>query len=130
MKVSKKARSHWLPIRLNEEEKRKLHLLYRRTICRSLSEYARAVLLKEPVTVLYRNVTADEFLVEMIHLKNDLNAIRKDFNQAVQKLDSLHHDAEIKAWALLNEKGKIILMKKMEEIGEKLTQIYEQWSQK
>lgn len=66
----------------------------------------------------------------MILLKNELNAIGKNFNQAVHKLHTLDHVPEIKAWAVLNEVGKKIFMKKVEEIKEKLTQIHEQWLQK
>jgi len=80
MKEEKKVRSILVPLRLNEDEKRRLNILYGKTTCNSLSEYMRSVLLKEPVTILYRNQTADEFLAEMILLKNELNAIGKNFN--------------------------------------------------
>lgn len=130
MKETKKVRSKWFPIRLNEDEKKKLDLLYSRTTCNSLSEYARDVLLKEPVNIVNRNQSADEFLEEMVLLKNELNAIGKNFNQAVHKLHTLDHDSQIKAWAILNEASKKQLMKKVDEIREKMNQIYEQWSQK
>jgi hypothetical protein len=130
MKEAKQVRTIMLPIRLNQDEKNKLDKLYTRSTCNSLSEYSRAVLLKEPVNILYRNQSADEFLSEMIVLKNELNAIGKNFNQAVHRLHMLDHDPQIKAWAIFNETGKEILMKKVEEIEAKLSQIYELWSQK
>lgn len=130
MKETKKIRSKWLTIRLNEDEVKKLLQLYSRTTSNGLSEYARDVLLREPVNVLYRNQTADEFLEEMILLKKELNAIGNNFNQAVHKLHTLDHDAQIKAWAVLNEATRNLFMKKVEEIREKMNQIYEQWSQK
>jgi hypothetical protein len=37
---------------------------------------------------------------------------------------------EIQAWAILNEAHKKAFMKKVDEIKEKMSQIYEQWSQK
>ena len=130
MKVKRKVRSKWLTIRLNEDEENKLNQLFKRTTSGSLSEYARDVLLKEPVNIIYRNQTADDFLAEMILLKNELNAIGKNFNQAVHKLHTLDHIQEIKTWAILNEAGKNNLMKKAEEIKEKMNQIYNQWLQK
>jgi predicted nucleic acid-binding OB-fold protein len=130
MKEEKKVRSILLPIRLNIDEKKKLNSLYGKTTCNSLSEYARSVLLKEPVTIFYRNQTADEFLAEMIQLKKELNAIGNNFNQAVHKLHTLDHIPEIKAWAILNETGKKSFLKKVEEISNRVNQIYELWSQK
>ena len=130
MKGTKKIRTKWLTIRLNEGEKNSLNKLYKRTTSASLSEYARSVLLKEPVIFLFRNQSADEFLTEMIQLKKELNAIGNNFNQVVHKLHTLDHIPEIKAWAILNETGKKNFLKKVEEIKEKMTQIYAQWLQK
>ena len=130
MKEKIQIRSILLPIRLNAEEKKKLHSFYGKTTCNSLSEYARSVLLKEPVNVFYRNQTADEFLAEMIQLKKELNAIGNNFNQAVHRLHTLDHVPEIKVWAIMNETGKNAFLKKVEEIKEKMSQIYILWSQK
>jgi len=130
MKETKQIRKGWLTVRLNEEEEERLNKFYSRTTSNSLSEYARDVLLKEPVNVLYRNQSADEFLTEMILLKNELNAIGKNFNQVVHKLHTLDHIAEIKAWAILNESNKKNFIKKVDEIKEKMNQIYWQWLQK
>lgn len=130
MKEIKPIRSKWLTIRLSEEEEKRLQKFQKRTTTASLSEYARSVLLKEPVTILFRNQTADEFLAEMILLKNELNAIGNNFNQAVHKLHTLDNIPEIKAWAILNETGKKSFLKKVEEINQRLHQIYELWSQK
>jgi len=130
MKETKKIRSKWLTIRLNDDEEKKLNQLYSHSTSNALSEYARDVLLRQPVNILYRNQTADEFLEEMILLKKELNAIGNNFNQSVHKLHTLDHDPQIKAWAILNEGSKKLFMKKVDEIRERLNKIYEQWSQK
>jgi len=130
MKAIKQIRKGWLTVRLNEDEEKKLNKFYSRTTSNSLSEYARDVLLREPVNVLYRNQSADEFLTEMILLKKELNAIGNNFNQVVHKLHTLDHIAEIKGWTILNESSKKNFMKKVEEIKEKMNQIYWQWLQK
>jgi hypothetical protein len=130
MKEAKKIRSGWLTIRLNEDEGKTLNKFYSQTLCNSLSEYARDILLKKPVTIFYRNKSADDFLEEMIQLKKELNAIGNNFNQLVHKLHTLDNILEIKSWAMINEEGKKMFLKKMEEINEKMNLIYEQWSQK
>jgi predicted nucleic acid-binding OB-fold protein len=130
MKVKKQIRSKWLTIRLNEDEENNLNRFFKQTTSGSLSEYARDVLLKAPVNIIYRNQSADDFLSEMILLKNELNAIGKNFNQAVHKLHTLDHIQEIKTWAILNEAGRKNFMKKADEIKEKMNQIYTQWLQK
>ena len=130
MKEKKKIRTKWLTIRLNEDEENKLQKLYSKTTANSLSEYARDVILKDPVKILYRNQSADDFLAEMILLKKELNAIGNNFNQVVHKLHTLDHIHDIKAWAVLNERSKKNFLKKTDEINEKLQEIYELWLQK
>ncbi len=129
MGKEKKTRSKWLTIRLSEEEDKKLNTLFEKTVCNSLSEYARDVLLREPVTIKYRNQSADDFLAEMIVLKRELNAIGNNFNQAVKRLHTLDHIPEIKAWLIASEKEKQHFLNETEQIKEKLSQIQRQWSQ-
>lgn len=130
MQETTKIRSKWLTIRMSEDEEKKLRRYYTKTTCNALSEYARNVLLKEPIIIRYRNQSADDFLEEMFLLKKELNAIGNNFNQAVHKLHTLDHVAEIKTWAILNESTKNMFMQKVEEIIIKMSQIYEQWLQK
>ena len=70
MKEKKKVRNGWLNIRLNEDEENKLDRLFSRSKSSSLSEYARDVLLQEPVIITYRNQTADDFLAEIKKVSN------------------------------------------------------------
>ena len=130
MKGDKQIRTLWLHIRLNESEDEKLHKLYDSSTSNSLSEYARDVLLKQPVNISYRNESADKFLDEIILLRKELNALGNNFNQAVHKLHTLDQISEIKSWIMVNESCKNLFLKKAEEIKEKMNQIYEQWLQK
>jgi hypothetical protein len=130
MKEKKPVRVRWLTVRLSKEEEDALLKLFRKTTCRSLSEYGRTVLLKEPVIVLHRNASADDFLEEMVGLKRELNAIGNNFNQAVHRLHTLDKIPEIKAWLIVNESIQKMVLKKTEEILLKLTQIHALWLQK
>ncbi|RYZ63113.1 MAG: plasmid mobilization relaxosome protein MobC [Chitinophagaceae bacterium] len=131
MKDSKKqVRNKWLHIRLNEAEYSVISTQWQKTTTRELSDYARRVLLKKPVTINHRNQSADEILAELIRLKAELHAIGNNFNQAVHKLHTLDAIPQIKTWLLANEALKNSFLKKTEEIKIRMTQIYEQWSQK
>jgi hypothetical protein len=125
MKKEKKIRTKMITIRVNEDEQKKLNSFYKQTAANSLSEYARDVLLKLPVTFHYRNKSADDLGYEIIRLKTEVNAIGNNFNQAVRKLHTLEHIPEIKAWAIVNEVSKTSLFKKIDEVREKAAQIYD-----
>src|SRR5689334_12957808 len=103
MRKERKIRVKKLNVRLNADEKEKLISFYKRTIQSGLSQYAREVLLRQPVIVFYRNQLADDFLEELIRLRKELNAVGNNFNQAVHRLHTLDDIAGIKAWAILNE---------------------------
>lgn len=126
----KEIRNKWLHIRLNETEYKAINEHWQKTTTRERSDYARRVLLKKPVTIKYRNQTADELLSEMIRLKNELHAIGNNFNQAVHKLHTLDTVPQIKLWLTINENLKNSFVKKTEEINVRMVQIYEIWSQK
>lgn len=128
--ANREVRNKWLHIRLNETELKTICSHHQKTTCRELSDYARRVLLRKPVTINHRNQSADEILAEMIRLKNELQAIGNNFNQAVHKLHTLATTSEVKLWVLMSENQRATLQKKTEEIKVRMTEIYEQWSQK
>ena len=119
---------NWISFRVKPDEYIQIDKHFRSTTCRKLSDYARKVLLNKPVVVKYRNESADEFLSAMIPLKNELNMIGKNFNQAVKKLHTLNQISEFKMWLVNYESDKQTLLKKVDEITAKLNQLYEQWS--
>jgi MobC-like protein len=116
-------------IRLKETEFDKLEAEFKKTTCRKFSEYLRNIMLAKPITIRYRNASADAFLTEMIGLKKELSSIGNNFNQMVKRLHVLSDCQEVKTWAFFNENSKQILLEKVEDIRRKTNQIYEQWSQ-
>jgi len=119
-----------ITIRLKENEFIQLDAQFKKTTCRKFSDYLRRLMLDKPITVLYRNASADAFLTEMVGLKNELSALGNNFNQMVKRLHTFDHFSEIKSWAMINEFSKENLNKKMQDIREKLNLIYELWLQK
>jgi hypothetical protein len=122
-------RNKWLHIRLTEAEYKKINAGFSRSTKRKISEYARGIMLDKPITVYTRNQSFDDFVAEVMLLRSELKAIGNNFNQAVKKLHTAGSDAEIKAWALLNENSKQLFFKKADEIYSKIAQIIDQWSQ-
>src|SRR5918993_3204767 len=123
--ISRKKRLH---VRLTDSEFTKINLGFKKSTKRKLSEYARAILLNKPITVYTRNQSFDDFVAEMILLRNALNAIGNNFNQAVRKLHMMEELKDVKAWAILNENGKQILFKKIEDVNSKIGQLADKWS--
>ena len=113
---------------MNEQEYQELTRLWKTTTCRQLSEYARAVLLRQPVYVKTRNLSVDAFLAEIIALRKEFKAVGFNFNQVVHKLHTLQEISEFKAWMLVNEKHKGLLFSKIKEIQDRINQTYELWS--
>jgi hypothetical protein len=121
--------SKWLHIRLREEDYNRTNNKFSKSTCRKLSEYARHVLLDKVITVNQRNQSLYDFMTEMIKLRNELNAIGNNFNQAVKKLHTLNQLTEFKTWLILNENKQKILLEKVAEIKSKINQISEKWLQ-
>ena len=119
-----------ITIRLKAYEYWYLNKQFEKTTCQKLSEYARKLLLSKPITVTYRNTSADSFLKEMVGLRNELSCIAQNYDQAVKHLSSLSTISEIKNWLLLGEYNQQKFLKKSEEISEKMHQIYQLWLQK
>ena len=83
---NREVRNIFFKIRMNNSELEQLKKQKQQSTERSLSNYVRKVALQKPVTIRYRNQSADEFLMQMMELKKELNAVGNNFNQAVHKL--------------------------------------------
>lgn len=124
----KTVRNKWLTIRLTPEEEKFLQDFSAKTTCGNLSNYARNILLRKPVTLLYRNQSQDHFLEELILLKRELNAIGNNFNQLIHRLHTIGHPGELKSWISSYKKQHLSMEKKADEINAWLSNIYNLWS--
>ena len=130
MPKQKSTTKSWISFRVKPTEYDKISRFLEATTYRKMSEYARSVLLQKPVNVRYRNQSADDFLHEMLLLKNELNAIGNNFNQAVKRLHTMEAIPEVKVWLLITRPQLEAFINKTEQIREKMNQIHEQWSSK
>ncbi len=129
-KQENEVRKIFIKIRMNDEELEQVKKKQQLTTERSLSEYIRNVSMQKPVTVKYRNQSADDFLKQMLELKKELNGIGNNFNQAVHKLHILDKIPEFRVWVNQYDGLQKSLVSKVEEIKLKVSQLYEQWLQK
>jgi hypothetical protein len=114
-------------LRLAPAEYEQLKNKFKTTTCRKLSEYIRKVLLTGKVTVLTRNQSLDDFMAEMIALRNELSALGSNYNQAVHKLHILNNLPELRDWTLKHYVSHEIFINKVEEIKKRINQFAAQW---
>ena len=126
-KEEREVRKHFVKTRMNEAELNTLTMLQQKTTERDISSYLRKVSLQKPVTVKYRNQSADDFLKQMLELRKDLNGIGNNFNQAVHKLHLLDKIPEFRAWIQQYDGLQKLLVNKVEEVRLRMNQLYEQW---
>ena len=129
MKEENNNRNRWLHVRLTKEEYGKIHKEFSRTNSRKLSEYARKILLGKPMVSTFRNRSHDDLMTEAVRLRNELNNIGNNFNQAVKKLHTLHQIQDFKNWIYAYESDEKKLLDKVEEIKNHIQKIAEQWLQ-
>jgi hypothetical protein len=129
MSAEKINRERLLQVRLTSKELEKIQAKFSQSTCRKLSDYVRRVLLEKPITTNHRNQSLDDFMSEMILLRNELNAIGNNFNQTVKRLHALQHIDEVKTWLILHETARQIITRKIDEIKSKINQIDSQWLQ-
>ena len=125
-KQENEVRKIFIKIRMNDEELKQVKKKQQQTTERSLSEYIRNASMQKPVTVKYRNQSADDFLKQMLELKKELNGIGNNFNQAVHKLHILDKIPEFRFWIQQYDGLQKSLVSKVEEIKLKVSQLYEQ----
>jgi uncharacterized protein YukE len=129
MSETKTNRTMLLQVRLTPKEMNAIQSKFSRSSCRKMSDYTRKVLLDKPITVNQRNQSLDECMNELIELRNELNAIGNNFNQAVKRINTLQKIEEFKSWFLLYEATRKILLEKVETIKQQIAQINDQWLQ-
>lgn len=129
MKEKNSFRTRIIGLRLTLQEYEQLEMKCKSSTCRKLSEYVRHIIFKKPITMYQRNKSLDDFMAEMILLRNELNTVGNNFNQAVKKLHTLQQIPEFKNWIITYELEKQTLINKVDEIKNRINKIADQWLQ-
>jgi hypothetical protein len=122
-------RTRIIGLRLTPAEYAKIERKWKTSTCRKLSDYVRHNLFEKPVTSYYRNQSLDEFMAEVVLLRNELNHIGNNFNQAVKRLHTLNQIDEFRSWLIAYEVEKKTLFNKVDEIKKHIQKIAESWLQ-
>ncbi len=127
MQDTKNNRTKVITMRLTLAEWEQLNSRFKATTCRKFSDYLRKVLLTGKVTVLTRNQSLDDFMTEMIQLRNELSAIGNNYNQAVHKLHILNTIPEFREWILRHYFNHEIFLNMVDQIKNRINQFSEKW---
>jgi len=119
-----------LKIRISPQEQKLIEQHRQKSTEKTLSNYIRKLAMQKPVTIRYRNESADDFLREMMELKKQLNGIGNNFNQAVHKLHTLDRIPEFREWIQEQQHTHKYLSQSIDQIRNRINQLYEQWLQK
>ena len=127
--MGKEKRNKWKNLRFTEKELESLKKKFRNSTSSQLSHYMREILLDRPVTIKYRNESLDSFMEELIAMKQELNAIGNNLNQAVKKLHTLKQIPEFRQWITNYETMQQQVQNRTKHIEERISQMSEKWLQ-
>ncbi len=126
----KELRSRRIIVRITPEEFAGLQEKFRTSTHRVFSGYIRDLIHQRPVTTRYRNQSLDEFIPVALTLKNELQTIGRNFNQAVRRINNLPQAGDLKDSLEYFAAEQFAVQQKTEEIKNCLIKIYDLWSQK
>jgi hypothetical protein len=127
MKEENNQRSKWLHLRLTEKEQQQILAQFKKTDTRRISDFARRILLGKPMIGSYRNSSMDEFVVELVRLRTELNHIGNNFNQLVKKLHTTQQTESIAALLVGYELDKRMLLKHIAIIQSSIEKNADKW---
>ncbi len=127
MKKKDPNRTRIIGIRLTTEEYSKIERRWKASTSRKLSDYIRRHLFDKPIAITYRNRSMDGLVEELARVRDELNHIGNNFNQAVKRLHTLDQIAEFKPWLIAYEVEKKTLFNKVDEIKRHILKIAEKW---
>jgi chromosome condensin MukBEF complex kleisin-like MukF subunit len=127
MKEDKTSRTKVVRARITPGEWERLQKAFQQTTYKKLSDFVRKKLFDKPVAIYQRNQSLDDFVGELVLLKNELNAIGNNYNQVVKRLHSMYDYTEVKIWLKLHDSTWQLMQKKVDEIKSKINQIDDLW---
>lgn len=127
MEKQQSNRSRIIGLRLTPQEYAEIHGRFKATTSRQLSDYIRHVLFDGAVTIRTRDQSVDDFMAEMILLRNQLQAGGNNLNQAVHKLHTFRESAEVLTWLFTYKVQVNEFLRKVEEIKLRINQFADKW---
>jgi hypothetical protein len=129
MKEKKSNRTRLVGIRLTPSEYAKLEGKCARTTCRKLSEFLRLLIFNRPVNVIERNGSHDHMIGELSELREELNRLGNNFNQATRRLNAVNQISEFRNWIASYESEKMRLFSILHHIKSQTDKLADRWLQ-
>jgi len=127
MKDNPGIKNRWLHVRLSEQEYSLLHKQFSKTTERKISQYARNILLGNPMIAGHRNLSTESLTTEFSILVKTLNGLANNLNQSVHKLHTLDAVADIKTWLSMHERDRQKLHESMAILKEFMKENAAKW---
>jgi hypothetical protein len=127
--MGKEKRNKWKNIRFTEKELESLKNKFQNSTSSQLSHYMREILLGRPIVIRYRNESLDSFMEELIAMKQELNAIGNNLNQAVKKLHTLKTIPEFRNWIANQESIQQEVEQRTKQVEDRISKMSEKWLQ-
>jgi uncharacterized protein YukE len=129
MKEEKSNKTKLVIFRLTPKEYANLEAKRGRTTCRKLSEFLRLLIFNRPITVIERNGSQDQMISELSELREELNRLGNNFNQATKRLHSINQIAEFRNWIASYEVEKTFLFSMLDQIRAQTDKLADRWLQ-
>ena len=129
MKEEKSNKTRHVIFRLTPKEYATLEAKRSRTTCRKLSEFLRLLIFNRPVTVIERNGSQDQMIGELSELREELNRLGNNFNQATKRLNAVNQISEFRSWIASYEIEKALLFSIMDKIKSQTDKLADRWLQ-
>jgi hypothetical protein len=129
MKKKKSNRTRLVGVRLTIDEYARLEGKCSRTTCRALSEFVRHLIFNRPVTVIERNGSFDDSVLELTRLRKGLTELGNNFNQSVKRLHTINQISEFRDWIVGYESEKMLLFSMLYEIKAQTDKIADRYLQ-
>jgi hypothetical protein len=114
-------------LRLTAGELARINKKCKSSTCRKLSEYMRMVLLSKPVTIITRDRSLDDLVLEVTRLRVELSRLGNNSNQATKRLHTLSQISEVRDHLQLQDahNNKVLLV--LEEVKLIINKLADQW---
>ncbi|WP_217601988.1 hypothetical protein [Chitinophaga sp. GbtcB8] len=127
MKDIKSNRTRRVTLRFTPEEFQQIEKHFHTATSRKLSDFLRKVIMGEKVVNYTRNQSIDDFLTDMVLLRNQLSAIGNNFNQAVKKLNAVRQVPDILPCYLEARQQYKPISAKIDEIKSSINKLSDLW---
>jgi hypothetical protein len=127
--MKQEQRTRKVTVRFTQKEYGQIMFKYKRTTCNQLSQYIRNLVMGKPLVIKVRNTSLDAVIEEISLVREELNAIGNNYNQAVKKLHILKQIPEFRQWIVNNEKVHQQFLQQTNKIHQRMDELAGKWLQ-